>query len=210
MIRAALFAVTLFAGSSFAPSFAIAQEGLPPPADKPPVNAPEFITETKPVFTLTSTTVLDDRPAPKSFEGNRNGCNGENTSPALAWSGEPDGTGGYALTIFDPDAKPAGFMHWVLLNIPAEAHGIAAGAGDPTINALPNGAMQGENSAGLAAFSGACPPVGSGLHHYEITLYALSPGQLDIPAGITGAALTGLLHDKAVATARLTPTYVRN
>jgi Raf kinase inhibitor-like YbhB/YbcL family protein len=188
----------------------MAQEGLPPPADKPPVNAPEFITETPPVFILTSTTVLDDQPAPKSFEGNQNGCNGENTSPALSWSGEPAGTGSFALTIFDPDAKPAGFMHWVLLNIPADAHSIAGGAGDPSINALPAGTLQVENSAGLAAFSGACPPVGSGLHHYEITLYALPPGPLDIPTSNVGAALTGVLHGKALATARLTPTYVRN
>ena len=49
----------------------------------------------------------------------------EDVSPALAWSGAPDGTKSFAVICHDPDAplvSPSGrygYVHWVLYNIPA-------------------------------------------------------------------------------------------
>ena len=39
------------------------------------------------------------------------GCTGPNLSPALEWSGAPEGTNSYILTVHDPDA-PTGSGFW--------------------------------------------------------------------------------------------------
>ena len=39
------------------------------------------------------------------------GCEGGNVAPTLSWSGAPEGTESYAITVFDPDA-PTGSGWW--------------------------------------------------------------------------------------------------
>ena len=49
------------------------------------------------------------------------GCTGGNISPALSWSGAPQGTKSFALSVYDPDAPTgSGFWHWVVFNIPPD------------------------------------------------------------------------------------------
>lgn len=60
------------------------------------------------------------------------GCTGPNLSPAMAWENVPPGTQSIALTLYDPDAPTgSGWWHWVVINIPADVPGLAAGAGNP-------------------------------------------------------------------------------
>lgn len=132
-------------------------------------------------------------------------CGGDNRSPALAWSGAPAGTKSFALTLFDPDARSGrGFWHWLVVDIPASAAGLPEGAGSGS--GMPAGAGQGANDFGSAGYGGACPPPGSGAHHYEFTLYAL--GTPSVPEARDGA-LSSYLKSHALATATLTGTYQR-
>src|SRR5580700_1299657 len=60
------------------------------------------------------------------------GCPGKNISPALSWSGAPEGTKSFALSVYDPDAPTgSGWWHWVVFNIPPDVTSLPKGAGDP-------------------------------------------------------------------------------
>jgi phosphatidylethanolamine-binding protein (PEBP) family uncharacterized protein len=44
---------------------------------------------------------------------------GQNVSPELTWSGAPEGTKSFALTMYDPDAPTgSGMSAWCLLPVP--------------------------------------------------------------------------------------------
>lgn len=132
-------------------------------------------------------------------------CGGDNRSPALDWSGAPAGTKSFALTLFDPDAGGGhGFWHWVVLDIPVEQTYLPEDAGSGAT--LPAGAVQSTNDFGEAGYGGACPPAGSGAHHYVFTLYAM--GMSKVPATRASVA-AAYLKAHALATATLTALYRR-
>ena len=71
------------------------------------------------------------------------GCGGANISPALSWSGAPQGTKSFALSVYDPDAPTgSGFWHWVVFNIPPDVTSLPKNAGDPKGTEAPKGAVQ--------------------------------------------------------------------
>lgn len=131
---------------------------------------------------------------------------GGDISPALSWSGAPATTKSFAITMFDPDAHGGGWWHWLVVNIPPGRTGIAQGAGSGKA-ALPSGALEAANSSGLNAYSGPCPPAGSGTHHYEITLWALDSAKAGIDAGGDPQAAGDWLQKHAIGMTRLTPVY---
>src|SRR6266851_1544967 len=109
------------------------------------------------------------------------GCAGGNKSPQLAWSGAPDGTKSFALTVFDPDAPTgSGFWHWVVVNIPAGVAELPLDAGNPKANSLPRGARQIRTDFGAPGFGGPCPPTGDHPHRYLFTVYAVGVDQLQV------------------------------
>jgi len=100
-------------------------------------------------------------------------CDGQDTSPGLAWSDVPAGTKSLALIVDDPDAPdPAAprmtWVHWVLYNIPPDTRSLAAAvvSGD-----LPAGTREGLNDWKRTGYGGPCPPIGR--HRYFHKLYAL-------------------------------------
>jgi Raf kinase inhibitor-like YbhB/YbcL family protein len=130
-------------------------------------------------------------------------CGGANISPALTWSGAPDGTKSFAVTLYDPDA-PGGWWHWIVYNIPPATHALERGDATP-----PAGALTGENDFGANTYSGACPPPGSGYHHYRFTLWALGVATAPFGAGATGKTVELFLKAHALASTTLTALFER-
>src|SRR4249920_1859143 len=83
-----------------------------PYADLPPI----------PSFSLQSSLVADGETMPIAQRDGIFGSDGRDTSPDLTWSGFPDGTQSFIVTMYDPDAPtPSGFWHWAVINLPAVA-----------------------------------------------------------------------------------------
>lgn len=142
-----------------------------------------------PSFRLTSSTVSDGATLPPAQMSGLFGVpGGADVSPQLSWEGAPEGTQGYAVTAYDPDAPTmSGFWHWVVVDIPASVTSLEENAGLPDGPALPEGAFQLRNDAGSARFIGAAPPAGHGAHRYFFTVHALDTASLGIPADASPA-----------------------
>ena len=139
------------------------------------------------------------------------GCTGKNISPALKWSGAPQGTRSFALLVHDPDAPTggAGWWHWVVTNIPAETTELPKGAGKADGSALPKGAAQINTDFGGPGWGGPCPPVGDKPHRYNFSLHALKVDKLDLPQGATAALAGFTINANSIGKATLTGTYGR-
>ena len=144
-----------------------------------------------PSFQVTSATVKDGAQWPPAQMSGAFGVpGGKDVSPQLAWSGAPQGTKSFAVTIYDPDAPTmSGFWHWAVANIPASVTSLPEGAGDEGGSRLPKGAYQLPNEAGSPRFIGAAPPAGHGPHRYFIVVHALDVEDIGVPPKSTPAIL---------------------
>jgi Raf kinase inhibitor-like YbhB/YbcL family protein len=177
-------------------------------ADRPtPPNPYDFLPQV-PSFTVTSTDVTDGQPLATPHVSGMMGAGGEDRSPQLSWSGAPEGTRGYAVTVYDPDAPTgSGFWHWIVTNIPASVTELPAGAGNQDGDGLPEGAYQLRNDAGFPGFVGAAPPAGHGPHRYYVVVHALDTDDLGVPADASPAFHGFNLFSHTLARATLVGTY---
>ena len=160
-------------------------------------------------FTLTSADIATGGKIAAAQVFNGFGCSGANISPALSWRGAPAGTRSFALLMHDPDAPTgSGWWHWIVYNIPAGEHSLAAGAGDPKKSLLPAGAVQGRTDFGTPGYGGPCPPPGKP-HHYYLRLYALKVERLDVPTDATAAYIGFNVRAQALAETELMGVYGR-
>jgi Raf kinase inhibitor-like YbhB/YbcL family protein len=136
------------------------------------------------------------------------GCEGGNISPELAWSGAPDDTKSYALSVYDPDAPTgSGFWHWVVVNIPPSVTELPMDAGNPRANKLPRGARQIRTDFGTPGYGGPCPPAGDHPHRYIFTVFAVSMDQLQVDANTTPAVVGFMLHFNTLARGEIEGLY---
>ena len=176
--------------------------------DRPtPPNPYDFLPQV-PSFTVTSSDVSDGAVLPMPQVSGVMGAGGEDRSPQLSWSGFPEGTKSFAVTVFDPDAPTtSGFWHWAVANIPASVTELPSGAGDKDDPNLPAGALQLRNDGGFAGYVGAAPPSGHGPHRYFIAVHAVDTDALDVTADTTPAVLGFNLFVHTLARATLVATY---
>ena len=135
-------------------------------------------------------------------------CDGKDISPALGWSGLPEGTKSLALIEDDPDAPdPAApkmtWVHWVLYNIPPSATGLPEAVKS---QGLPEGTKEGLNDWQRTGYGGPCPPIGR--HRYFHKLYALDAVLPDLGKP-TKKDLEKAMDGHILASATLVGTYQR-
>ncbi len=120
---------------------------------------------------------------------------GRDVSPALSWSGAPEGVVSYALVMRDLDALTFATgedaLHWLIWNIPGTSTGLPAGV--PHGNAAPPPPRFGggppppptdgprQISATGPSYRGPAAPAAGPAHHYVFELFALDTW-IDVPA----------------------------
>ncbi|RXU60809.1 YbhB/YbcL family Raf kinase inhibitor-like protein [Pseudomonas protegens] len=161
-------------------------------------------------FSVSSHDIRDGQPLSQREVFRGFGCEGDNTSPELSWKNAPPGTRSFAITVYDPDAPTgSGWWHWTLVNLPSSTQGLPRGAGSPSGEQLPPGAVQGRTDYGQPGFGGACPPTGDKPHRYQFTVWALKVDKLPLDAQASGAMVGYMLNANALAKTTLTATYGR-
>jgi Raf kinase inhibitor-like YbhB/YbcL family protein len=161
-----------------------------------------------PTFSVTSTDVTDGQRLPMPQVSGIMGAGGEDRSPQLSWSGFPEETRSFAVTVYDPDAPTAsGFWHWAVVDIPASVTELPSGAGDEAGGGLPAPAFQLPNDARMSQYVGAAPPEGSGRHRYFVVVHAVDTETLDLDRGATPSYLGFNLFTHTLGRATIVPWY---
>ncbi|THJ68764.1 YbhB/YbcL family Raf kinase inhibitor-like protein [Arthrobacter echini] len=161
-----------------------------------------------PGFELTSEDITDGAPLAPAQASGVMGAGGEDESPQLSWSGFPEGTKSFAVTVYDPDAPTAsGFWHWAVVDLDLGTTSLPAGAGSEDSGSLPAGAFQLRNDGGFVGYVGAAPPPGHGTHHYHVVVHAVDVESLGIPEDATPAYLGFNLFSHTLGRARLIGTF---
>jgi len=156
---------------------------------------------------VTSTAFGNGQPIPKKYTGD-----GQDVSPALAWTEAPAGTKQWALICDDPDAPTdEPWVHWVIYAIPAAVRSLPGGVKTSAQLSEPKGAMQGKNSwpnGRTVGYRGPAPPKGHGVHHYHFKLYAIDT-EPKLAAGLTKSDLLKALDGHVLGVGELMGTYER-
>lgn len=171
----------------------------------------------------------------------------ENLSPHLAWDDVPEGTRSFAILCTDSEVPSRGdhvneegrtvpfdlprveFVHWVLVDLPADARSVAEGEfargvvphGKPSEG--PRGTRQGLNDytgwfaadASMAGqyhgYDGPCPPWNDERgHRYTFTLLALDVAKLDVSGSFTIEQAREAMRGHVLGKASIVGTYSIN
>lgn len=150
---------------------------------------------------LSSTAFENETGIPQRYAGKGVG---ENVSPALSWTGVPDGTAELVLIMEDPDAPtPSPFVHCVA-TIQPNTDSLDEGA----LATSQSGVTLGKASFGQVGYLGPAPIPGHGPHHYVFQLFAL-----DAPSGLEAKAtkkgLLEAMQGHVIGRGRLVGIYER-
>ena len=196
----------------------------------------------------------DMQPIPAEFAFGKPGPNGEpcvfsdNRNPHLIWGDVPEGTRSFVPTCIDSDVPTVGddvnqpgrrvradlprgeFVHWLMIDIPAEFRELGEGACAEGVVARgkqsphgPPGSRQGVNDytgwfAGDAdmkgeylGYDGPCPPWNDDrLHHYHFRVHALDCASLGLEGRIDITAVRKAMQGHELGSAEVVGTYTLN
>jgi len=197
---------------------------------------------------LDSNSIRNGEPIDRAFAAGDADGFAPNRNPHLAWSEVPDGTRSFVVLCVDPDVPTVpetvgrhdmtvpsdqprcDFVHWVMVDVPADVRELAAGScsdgfvakGKPAPQG-PAGARQGLNDftgwfagnpdmAGqYLGYDGPYPPFNDErVHRYFFRVFALDVATLDLPDGFTAADAHRAMHGHVLAEATLHGTYTLN
>ncbi len=130
---------------------------------------------------------------------------GLNISPLFQWEDAPSGTKSFALTMIDNHPVANHFVHWVVIDIPAEVTHIEERAS--LTERMPSGSFELHTSYDKRGYGGARPPTGTGDHEYETTLYALGVETLGQESGSDITQFKAAISGKVLAKATLLGLY---
>ena len=131
---------------------------------------------------------------------------GGNISIPLTWTGVPDETKSFAISIIDPHPVARNWIHWFAIKIPKNVTSLSEGASGKK---MPPGSKELYNSYGELGYGGPQPPKGSGPHPYVISVYALNVENLDLTSNTSLVAFEKTLEGKVIASAKITGFYER-
>lgn len=134
-------------------------------------------------------------------------CDGDDSSPALAWQGAPEGTGELVLVLEDPDAPGGTFTHWLVYDLTPDVTSIPGAVPADGAVEEPTPLRQGRNGFGEIGYGGPCPPGGE-THRYVFRLLALDT-ELGLEQGADRGTLAEAVAGHVLAEARLEATYGR-
>lgn len=168
------------------------------PAEAPPESATVD-------FTVTSAAFTDGGAIPAKY------CltsvdGGQNVSIPLEWSGAPDGTASFVVSMIDTHPVANDWVHWIVVNLPATTTGLPEGASG---SAIPGAADELDNTFGEDRYGGPAPPPGSGDHEYVVTVYALDTATIAMPEQPSAADIASAVDGHVLASANLTGIFGR-
>ena len=131
----------------------------------------------------------------------RPAAGGHNISIPLKWTGAPEGTKSFALSIVDQHPVARKWAHWMVINIPPDVSALSEGASGKN---MPPGSIEIRNSFGEAGYGGPQPTKGTGPHAYVITIYSLIDAGLDLKPNATLADFQNAIKAKTLDEASLT------
>jgi Raf kinase inhibitor-like YbhB/YbcL family protein len=155
------------------------------------VGGPKNVQENVPDVMTVSSQVFSRNVIPLKYT-----CHGTGTSPAIHWSGAPQGTKSLAVVVDDSSAPITPFIYWIVFDIGPQTTGILDGQ-------LPPGARQADNSKGTTGYDPPCPQ--NSPHAYRFTVYALGRA-LELPNGASAKSAWTAIAQAAIARGRLPAT----
>ncbi len=132
---------------------------------------------------------------------------GAGHSVPLAWGDAPLGTRSFVIAMIDHHPIAHEWLHWLVVDVPASASEIPEGASGTA--AMPAGARELPNRAGRIGYGGPQPPVGSGVHDYEVTISAVDVPALDVGADGTLEDVTAAMRGHVLASASMVGLFGR-